>query len=142
MLGNNKDGPKLKLTMLLDFHFVPGLQLEMDDQHPDWNYWSMDLPNLIEKFRVDYTAEVGKRCRMEVLWKAESTKDAFVDHRGRIQERGWEILKAEEAERPRTHPLAQAEYGSIPTMRFILRSKELTVLLMAEDPSPYSWLRY
>lgn len=79
---------------------------------------------------------------MEVVWKGEGARHELMEQRDLIQERGWEIVEAIKAEKRRTHAIAQAAFGSILTMLFILKSKALTGPPVAEDPAPLSWLWY
>ncbi len=142
ILASDADAPKLTWTLRLDYDFLPGVQLGMDDQHPDVNWFGMDLPNLMEKLRGDYAADPRRSRHMEVVWKGEGVRHEFVEQRDLIQERKWEIVEAIEAEKRRTNPIVQAEYGSILTMQFILKSETLTRPPVADNPSPYSWLGY
>lgn len=117
VLSTREGGPKLTFTLLLDYGLLPGIQLGIDWQHPYNNYFSMDLPNLIEKLRVIYPTELGKGSCVEVLWKGEDLRTEFAKQRERIQERGWEILEAEVGEKCRP-PIPHIELRPIPTMRF------------------------
>ena len=132
ILGRSEGAPKLTLTLKLNFDLIPGITVIDQSQDGEDSYMSMDLPNLIEKWRVDYSTDF--RCRpVEVIWKAESYRKESTDKREFIKAAGWEILKEEEAEkRPRTGT-------PYPTMRFILRRKELIGPLVAADPSPWTW---
>jgi len=58
--------------------------------------------------------------------------------------RGWEIVETEEVEEPIlwTPPPGHAPVGPILKMRFTLKRQEQTAILLAEDPSPYSFLGY
>jgi hypothetical protein len=81
------------LNLLLDYGLLlPGVQFET-------NYLGMDLPNLMEKFRVDYAAEVGKGSRM---WKVEGLRHEFVEHRERIQERRMGHLRSGSGKEPQS----------------------------------------
>jgi hypothetical protein len=138
ILGRSEGAPKLVFTLKLGFDLIPGIVVIDQSQDGEDSYFSMDLPNLIEKWRVDYTTDF--RCRpVEVLWKAESFRKESTDKRELIKEQGWEILEEEEAERIRIVQLNPREYGPYPTMRFTLRRKELTGPLVAADPSPWTW---
>lgn len=55
----------------------------------------MDLPNLIEKWRSDYT--LG---RMTVLWRGEAESHWLKEKQALIEQQGWEILQEEDKERP------------------------------------------
>ncbi len=132
-------GPKLTFHLKLDFDRIPGVILIPGRDKTEEEHFSMDLPNLIEKWRVDYTSDAW--CRpIEVLWKAESHRRPFTEQRQLIEEQGWEIVEEEEAERfqlVQVHP--RKKFAPYPTMRFSLRRKELSGPLVAADPNPYSW---
>ena len=132
ILGRSEGAPKLTFTLKLNFDLIPGIVVIEESQDGEDSYFSMDLPNLVEKWRIDYTTDF--RCRpVEVIWKAESYRKASTDKRELIKEQGWEILKEEEAEK--SWPRSGTRY---PTMRFTLRRKELTGPLVAADPSEWT----
>lgn len=153
-----------KLTFILevDFNLIPGVVVikrsgdeELDRYHCDDRYFSMDMPNLIEKWRAEYTIAQGNR-PVEVLWKVESERLLVEEKKMLIQERGWEILGEDEAEYvappilgvepPPVAPPILGEgplpvshsYAPRPTIRFMLRRKELRGPTIAADPNPYS----
>jgi hypothetical protein len=137
ILGRAEGAPKLVLTMKLDFNVIPGVDVIDDWEDGEDTYLSMDLPNLVEKWRVDYTTDF--RCRLvEVIWKAESYRKESTDKRELIREQGWEILGEEEAERHSITQVDTQNSAPYPTMRFTLRRKELTAPLVAADPSPWT----
>ena len=143
LLGGPVDRLKLTLNVLLGGSLLPGLQLSMDEQHPYSNYFSMDLPNLMEKLRVLHTTEAGMNDNIEIIWKGMTWKRAFLDERQDIEERGWEILDTKEEERERPSRPGKPPGG--PPFQFVwftIRRKELVGPLMAEDPSPHSWLGF
>jgi hypothetical protein len=137
ILGRSEGAPKLVLTLKLDFNVIPGVTGICHWEYREDFYFSMDLPNLMEKWRVDYTTDF--RCRpVEVIWRTESFRKESIDNRKLIRERGWEILEEVEAERPRIAPANFPEFAPYPTMRFALRRKELAGPLVAADPSPWT----
>jgi hypothetical protein len=54
ILGTRGPRSMLKLHLLLDPHFLPGVELLDEDQAAYSSLFTMGLPNLIEKFRDDY----------------------------------------------------------------------------------------
>lgn len=139
IFGRCDGGRELTLHFKLGFDVIPGVILITQREDVELEHFSMDLPNLIEKWRVDYTSDA--RCRpIEVRWKAESYKEPFTEQRGLIEEQGWEILEEEEAERFQIIRIGPPhEYAPYPTTRFLLRRKELTGPLVAADPNPHLW---
>ncbi|KAL8848386.1 MAG: hypothetical protein Q9221_006585 [Calogaya cf. arnoldii] len=86
--------PKTKLILNLMYASVPGAM--------DWGvfpfrhkYFTMDLPNLVEKWRTDYTFGA-----MEVFWRGEAIRKNFLDQQTVIADLGWEVFDEEEMERP------------------------------------------
>lgn len=111
--------PKLTLTLNLHFDLIPGVIIITETEDIETSYFSMDLPNLMEKWRVNYTS--GRRSRLvEVLWKAESFRKETIEKRELIKQQGWEIMKEEETERLRIVKMNPREYGPCPTMKFTL----------------------
>ena len=116
-----KDGPALTLALILAPEYVPGVQLWTDQQDSDLGRWSMEIPDLVERFRQEYTAERGTKSRIEMLWKGNCARAQFTEKKEAIQNIGWEILDAKEAEDSHynfEHPRLM--------MQFTLRRKPLT----------------
>ncbi|KAL8738163.1 MAG: hypothetical protein Q9181_001021 [Wetmoreana brouardii] len=121
---------KLKLYLNLEFDTIPGAGVGVE-------YFSMDLPNLIEKWRTDYTSG-GDWRSLEVLWRAETWKGTFLERRALIEGQGWEILEEKEAQRFLPIQFAPDERFTYPTIQLLLKRKQLTVPLLAADPDLYS----
>ena len=66
-----KDGPAVTLVISLPTATVPGVQSWYDEQRPDRNRWSMELPDITETFKQDYTGKSRTQCCIEVLWKGD-----------------------------------------------------------------------
>ncbi|KAH8659720.1 hypothetical protein BGZ61DRAFT_593919 [Ilyonectria robusta] len=123
---------KLVLTISLSRKLIPGLEMDPDgeESHNDW--FSMDLPNIVEKLRTIYTA-----AGVEVIWKGELLRELFLKKRENIEAR-WEILDLEEFDYTHTPRNIKFKGRTWHFMRFTLRNKELPEPLLAEEPSPYS----
>lgn len=115
---------KLLLTLNLDSGLIPGI---IPQQGSDTIYFSMDLPNLMEKWRVDYTSK-DNGTPMEVLWKTRGFRDKALDKRELMKEQAWEILAEEEIENTR-----------FPQLAFTLRRRPLEGPLVPSNPSPWSF---
>lgn len=136
MLGRCETGKKLAFTLHLEYNIVPGTVVNYEVEDADEDYFSMDLPNLVEKWRVDYTTGVG--CRpVDVVWKAECSQKLLFEKMGEIQELGWDVSEQEEAVIQFIN--AEAEYPPVPTTKFKLRRKALVGPLVAAEPSSWSW---
>lgn len=142
ILGSRDTRSTLKLHLLLDSDFFPGVEL-MEEYRCDEYFFTMDLPNLIEKFRAAYTTMSENHGHVEVLWMGEAPLHGFVNKRSLIEKRGWKIVETEEVEKhwSSTSPHCIALPARILRMRFTLKKQEQTAILLAEDPSPYSFLR-
>lgn len=124
ILGKNR--PALTLMLILDRHYLPGVEVLFDEQHPDRYRFSMDLPVMMETFRQDFTADSGTASRVEILWQGECLKDQFTDQTKLIQESGWEIMDVKEGHNLHdTYPVL--------TILFTLRIKKLPVASFPAD---------
>ena len=94
ILGKNR--PPLQLVLLLDIEQLPGVELSYDEQHPDDDTFTMDVPLMIERCRQDLTASHDGTSRVEILWKGEFSKRGFIAEEKLVQENGWAIIEAEE----------------------------------------------
>lgn len=102
---------KLKLT--LEFKSLcgypgEGLFLRPDDHYPAYGWCSLDLPNLIEKFRTTHTAHLKDTSEplLEVIWTGKCPREVtgvvtmyagqvsrttIVDHLENIKNCGWDV---------------------------------------------------
>ncbi|KAF4633688.1 hypothetical protein G7Y89_g4431 [Cudoniella acicularis] len=135
LLGTGDESSVL-VSMHLSNQTLPGLQLTTDEQHPYANWLSMDLPNLTERFCSFSISGVPKSRPIEVIWKGNESIVAFDAETRKVEEKGWEIVDAVGKEK-----CDWAENG-IPYLEafFTLRRKEIIGVIMADEPSPYSWL--
>lgn len=131
---------KLTISFLLDYEILPGLRREFDHAEGGDDF-TMDLPNLIERFRSNHAGTDDSK--IEVLWIGELQRSHFFDNKSMIQDLGWEIVNTKEAERfyyrtldPTVDPQTKIKVTTF-TMQFTLRRKANTDVLVAEDPSPY-----
>jgi hypothetical protein len=132
LLGNERPS-KLLLTISLRRAFIPGLEIDPDQEDSTDSWFSMDLPNVVEKLRTIYTAG-----GVDVIWKGQLLREPFLEKRENIEAR-WEILDLEEFDWTRTAGVRTRTWR---WMRFTLRSKELPEPLLAEEPAPYSGWGY
>ncbi|KAL8652543.1 MAG: hypothetical protein Q9226_004226 [Calogaya cf. arnoldii] len=127
---------KIKLILNLGYTSVPGVM--------DWGefalrpkYFTMDLPNLMEKWRTDYTFGA-----MEIFWRGEAIKTDFLDQQTLIAELGWEVFEEEDMERPWLGPyFSFGGPDTFPLIHFLLKRKKLTGPLLASDPCPSEFKR-
>lgn len=123
----NRDGErynkKLLFTLQAEFSFV--LELAVVGRPFEGfphvlglaHYLSTDMPNLMGKWRIDYSTDRENR-PVDGLWKVESDRLVVDEKRTLIRENSWEIRL------PRPNP----------TIRFTLRRKELTEPPIAACP--------
>ena len=99
----------------------------------------MELPNLVEEWRTDYTLGT-----MEILWRGESAERLLLREEGVMKDLGWEIMEEENIDRPWYTHFQPRRPGSWhddewQSTRFMLKRKELTGTLLASDPYPDPW---
>ena len=140
MLGQCETSNKLVFALNLEYGLVPGTVIHDMSEDADIDYSSMDLPNLIEKWRVDYTTGTTRR-PVEVIWKAECLRTLYNEKKSLIEDLGWDILEQEEAEKSWRIKFIddRIEYIPDPTMKFTLKRKALVGPLVASEPSSWSW---
>ncbi|CZR69837.1 uncharacterized protein PAC_19737 [Phialocephala subalpina] len=131
LLGNERVS-KLLLTISLSRKFIPGVEMNPDGEQSHNGWFSMDLPNIVEKLRTIYTAG-----GVDVIWKGELLREPFLEKRENIEAR-WEILDMEEFDYTHTPRNVKFKRRTWHLMRFTMRIRELPELLLAEEPSPYS----
>ncbi|KAL9629529.1 MAG: hypothetical protein Q9204_005219 [Flavoplaca sp. TL-2023a] len=127
--------PKIKLVLQLSYGTVPGMEF-IDLGFQNGTLFTMDLPNVIEKWRADYT--FGS---MEVLWRGELPEKLLTRDEGEIKGLGWEILDEENIQRPwflHFRPRPDPNRTMPSSRQFLLKRKELTGLLVAATTSPMS----
>jgi hypothetical protein len=93
LLKEAKEGAKVQLCFVMGYSYLPGFAMQPDTHVPNTQWWSLDLPNLVEVFR-----EVGAGGRsIDVVWKAQLCRPSFQEH-GKAIEQIWDIVEVEESE--------------------------------------------
>ncbi|KAL8996919.1 MAG: hypothetical protein Q9169_003678 [Polycauliona sp. 2 TL-2023] len=121
---------KLKLVFDIGFETAPGIDCGF---HP----MTMDLPNLIEKWRNDYT-----HGRITILWRGEAESSWLTENRALMEQQGWKILPGDNIERPWltwSRVWCPETRNPPPLVHFVLKRKKLTGPLMAADPISGHW---
>jgi hypothetical protein len=118
----------LKLDLMLISDSIPGVEIKAGSSLHNDNFYhfTTDLPNLIEKFRSDHTADC-----VEVRWFSSTDEIEFIKQRTVIEEKGWTILQCKKRDPP-------ASSGYEPQVDFILKRENQSALFIASDPSPYT----
>ncbi|KAH8589000.1 hypothetical protein B0O99DRAFT_692879 [Bisporella sp. PMI_857] len=151
LLGQRTSTQQLKVAFnICDEYPGQGSIIEDGVQYPENGWHSMDLPNLVEKFRTIYAWGPGPfdaEPTFDVLWRGEChsllwrkqdetvSRIVILDHLQNIENHGWEIdlqLMKEDASKWTPHD----DSADIPT--YTLRRKKLDEPLMGDDPNPYS----
>ena len=132
LLGNERHS-KLLLTFSLRRLFIPGLGIVPDNEWSTFDWFSMDLPNVVERLRNIYKAG-----SVDVIWKGQRLAKSYFEKREEIKAR-WEVLELEEFDWKRSAGIRTRTYRWV---RFTLRSKELPERLLAEEPAPFSGWGY
>jgi hypothetical protein len=161
LLGEMRGGAELKLSLMLGWGSIPGVQLTVDSQHPYGNWMSMDLPNVMENCRQLYTAD--RRRNIEMIWNCavsgtwlgrhddntiySGAKEIVLNSegsaldRGRtaLEDRGWEILEVHEKYFPDNNYNVSDPFSA---SWFSMKRKPIEGDTVADDPSPHSWAGY
>ncbi|KAI9660949.1 MAG: hypothetical protein M1821_009276 [Bathelium mastoideum] len=103
-------------------------------------YLSMDIPNLIEKWRLHYGSEPNA---LEVVWQVETEELLIKEKKALMQEAGWVIVSEQDGERIwRVWPPFDTEHTEPPRISMIRFSLKMNIAseapLVASDPIPYS----
>jgi hypothetical protein len=138
-LGQKTSEKKVTIIMQLPGVY-PGARTprHREDISPESGWYSMDLPNLIEKFRSLHTHLV------EVLWKGKECRKELEDQQAIMESIGWDInvFSATEDElypNPESHGCHPAT-DEWRIAKYVLRRKELTGPLWAQDPCPFHYI--
>lgn len=138
LLGRREMAQKVTIVMQLP-DVYPGVRTEKfsEDTEHESGWYSMDLPNLVEKFRVLHTH------RVEVLWKGRECRQELEDQRTTIENIGWAmtVLPIEDDEihpQPEHHGCHRAT-EEWRLAKYILRRKGLTEPLLAVEPFLLTW---
>ncbi|KAL8668526.1 MAG: hypothetical protein Q9168_006846 [Polycauliona sp. 1 TL-2023] len=121
---------KIRLVFQLEWGQIPGMCFHEDTGDQSGKVFTMDLPNLVEKWRTDYTFGC-----MEILWRGDFTKCILLRDRDLIESLGWEILEEKSMNRPwYTHARAN-DHGrnGYRKSEFLLKRKPITGPLLASD---------
>ena len=133
---NVPTAPKLLIRMSLQMGLLPGFHTDIDDLHPYEGYFSMDLPNVIEKLRGIYTGDNGRS--IEVTWQGRVTREGFLEERTNIN-KPWEILNEWEEDEVLPSRPNRRKRPTLHFMWFTLKRRAITEPLLAAEPSPHSW---
>jgi hypothetical protein len=139
LLGQRTSTHVITIVMLLQTVY-PGARTPRHNQDifPENGWYSMDLPNLVEKFRSLYTQGV------EVFWKGKVCRQELEDQQAIIKGMGWAMTMAP-AEEDTFH--RNPEYhGCHPKSnewrhaKYTLRREALTGPILASGPCLYHHL--
>ncbi|KAH8672744.1 hypothetical protein BGZ60DRAFT_405479 [Tricladium varicosporioides] len=139
LLGQRTSKQRVTITMQLA-HIYPGGGTNPDpmEQLPECNWYSMELPNLVDKFLDIYTRGSELKDFVEVLWKGRYSRQLLLDEQEIIKNVGWvlTISPIEEDEESFWPGSTYKVPGGV--TKYVLRRQRITGVLMAQDPSPYS----
>ncbi|KAL8952483.1 MAG: hypothetical protein Q9222_001624 [Ikaeria aurantiellina] len=135
MLARSVHGQAITLSLDTGCNNIPGIELFVEE---GTSLFTMDLPNLIEKWRTSYFSE-SSYASLDIIWKAAVGQYYSIENRRMIEALGWDIC--EEQEGMYTHEF-QSRPGQkpreFPVTRIWMRRKPLTGQLIAAAPDPYS----
>ncbi|KAH8650964.1 hypothetical protein BGZ60DRAFT_534142 [Tricladium varicosporioides] len=137
LLGQRISEHKVDIALRPPLYLYPGGRAPRGiDDHCPWNGWySMDLPNLVEKFRSLHSR------RVEVLWKGKECRQELEDQQAILEEIGWDV-NVLPSKHDEIHPNPEFHFchpvtGEWRIASYVLRRKELAGTLWAQDPCPY-----
>jgi hypothetical protein len=140
LLGQRASEKKTTIIMQTDIYYPGGgaIAVEPDDQFPDKGWYSMELPNLIEKF-LELHCTHSERRSVEVVWKGLTYQRVLATEF--MENLGWNISTspAESEEIVRKIGIYH-NHDDSDFARYTLRRKKLVGPLIAQDPSPFSLL--
>jgi hypothetical protein len=109
-------------------------------------YFSMDMPNLVEKWRAEYSIRTSCRS-IDILWNVQTESVRMEEKRIIIiTEKGWSVLEEEDLNTtcdsascrsydPKHNPPFNTPQFHM--VRFLLRRCPIKGILVAADPSPF-----
>lgn len=127
----SEKNPAITISLLLPVEVVPGVEIDLGEavrHFPGITYFGMDLPNLIEKFRILHSKD-----SVEVLWKGDAPEPQLIQRINEIEAAGWDIKFAKTKDT--VFRLTTCGNTSMP---FILKHRNLAELLIAQDPRAIS----
>ncbi|KAE8446691.1 hypothetical protein EG329_011735 [Mollisiaceae sp. DMI_Dod_QoI] len=128
MLGEGGRWDRVRLSMLLPYHFVPGLQLWLSRHREYW--MSMDLPNVMEICAGQELPSVSGQREVEILWKCKEEGRAFLNGRKDLEALGWEIVYV----RHDNYSTMVRDWQTT----FTMKRKKIEGSVEASFPSPHS----
>ncbi|KAI4126480.1 MAG: hypothetical protein LQ338_003730 [Usnochroma carphineum] len=134
LLAGNSSARRVTLYLHLSVFDMPGVTLI---EQEDMTLFSMDLPNLVEKWRTAYFSN-GVCGSLEVIWIAESARKQYIQKRSLIEDVGWDILQEADVEVVRNRFYRANGDCLFQVTRSLLRRKPLTGPPIASDPDPYT----
>lgn len=149
LLGQRTSTQKITLNFKLCGEYPgQGAILSAEDQRPENAWHSMDLPNLVEKFRTLYTCRAGdSQPLVEVHWQGEYHpyttvlqngsfgRVQILDHLQNLEDHGWQMNVSPEEE---DETVSKPRDKSPNISTFVLKRKKLDEPLMGDEPNPYS----
>ncbi|KAH6664540.1 hypothetical protein B0J14DRAFT_247704 [Halenospora varia] len=138
LLGQRSSEQRVTIAMQLD-HAYPGggTNPHPMEQIPESGWYSMELPNLVDKFLDLYTRSSGLKDFVEVLWKGSASRRILLAEQGTIKDLGWMMtLSPIEEDEVSFYPDSFPVSGGV--TKYVLRRRRIVGALMAQDPSPWS----
>ncbi|KAH6666128.1 hypothetical protein B0J14DRAFT_605343 [Halenospora varia] len=137
-LGKSTDPSKVTIKILLAPWTVPGFRFLEEDYDSsfglDESWFTMDLPNLMEVFRVKYNEGVRV---VDILWTGIERSWVFEKHSDEIEAAGWEIAKDLEPVKAKYIEELEAFWPTEQLTLFALRRKAIIGPLIASEPGVF-----
>lgn len=138
LLGQRTNKQKVVFIMQIAACYPGGgAEPEPMDQCPEYGWYSMELPNLVETFIDLHTRRSGERDLIEVLWKGMASRRVLLAEEDLINDLGWNMsitpIEEDQASFPNCKSLIP---GGV--TKYTLRRRKFIGRLTTQDPSPFS----
>lgn len=132
MLAQPGKWSKIRLTMLLPSHLVPGKSILREPRRrrlgPSKAWMSMDLPNVMEICREKHVTKWGRD--LEILWKCKDYGKDVQVARESLESLGWELMHF----RHDSYSTLNMDWNT----SFTMKRRPLSGPIEASFPSPHS----
>jgi len=137
LLGQRISEKKITITMRIDNRYPGGgAKPRLDKQTPEHDWYSMELPNLLEMF-LELHSRPSEKGSLEVVWKGLAEKRILTAEQDLIKNLGWN-MSTSTAEKAEIRLCFGSWANHEDFVRYTLRREKLTGSLITQDPSPYS----
>jgi hypothetical protein len=137
MLGRRTSEKEITIVMRIDGRYPGGgAEPEPMDQCPENSWYSMELPNLLEKF-LELHSPPSEEGSVEVIWKGLAYQRLLIAEQDSIKNLGWD-MSTSPADNDEMRFWFGSSFNHEDFASYTLRRQNFTGPLITQDPSPYS----